>query len=43
MTHCALHRLARFSADCLYIVAHRLYDTARRLDRLTYGVPWRDT
>lgn len=36
-------RALSFIATMLYRLAHRLYDTARRIDRYTYGVPWEDT
>lgn len=35
-------RALRIAAGCLYRVAHRLYDLARRIDRYRRGVPWRD-
>ena len=35
-------RALSFAASTLYRLAHALYDLARRIDRYTYGVPWRD-
>lgn len=36
-------RALRWIAGILYAVAHLIYDTARRIDRYSYGVPWKDT
>jgi hypothetical protein len=35
-------RWCRPVAAALYAVAHRMYDLARRLDRYSRGVDWRD-
>lgn len=36
-------RALSWLATMLYRAAHRLYDLARRIDRYTFGVPWKDT
>lgn len=35
-------RALRLIADGCYFVGIRLYDFGRRLDRFSFGVPWKD-